>query len=212
MKKPRQVETGHPVFIGKQVDKTFAGSFLAAGGHPSVIPRPFFDHALHWPRLATIEAGLYRDVVPFVTAAGTTEENNVLIFERQSQDGAFAAVLVRWAVKKFVVFLCIDPSLSAVLAAPNDLIAGPNVGAGVVINTSIIQLDESGFRGSEDGEGSTRRPSLTTIVAIKGVTVTLGEVLAILPLVQISAASVIVHRSNEDLRWHQQSALVFAMA
>ena len=86
------------------------------------------------------------------------------------------------------------------------------MGAGVVINTSVIQLDKSGFRSSEDGEGSTGSPSLTTIVAVKGTTVALGEILAILPLVQISTVSVIVHRSHEDLRWHQEAALVFTLA
>ena len=103
LQQPGEVEAGHPVFVGKQIDHAFAGGAFAAGGHPCVVAGSGLDDALHWPRFAPVEAHVHGDVVAFVTATGAAEKQNVAVFEWQSQDSAFAAVVVRRAGEQVVV-------------------------------------------------------------------------------------------------------------
>ena len=114
LQQPGEVEAGHPVFVGKQIDHAFAGGSFAVGGHPCLVAGAGLDDALHWPRFAPVEAHVHGDVVAFVTATGAAEKQNVAVFEWQSQDGAFAAVVVRRAVEQFVVLPGLGPALAAV--------------------------------------------------------------------------------------------------
>lgn len=88
LQQPGEVEAGHPVFVGKQIDHAFAGGAFAAGGHPCVVAGSGLDDALHWLRFASVEAHVHGNVVAFVSAAGAAEKQNVAVVEREPQDGA----------------------------------------------------------------------------------------------------------------------------
>ena len=212
LQQPGEIEASHPVFVGEQVDHAFAGGAFAAGGHPSVVAGAGLDDALHRPRFPAVEAHLHGDVVAFVSAAGAAEKQDVAVVERQPQDGPLAAVVVRGTIEQFVVLPGLSPALAAVDAAADDLVAGPAVGAGVVVNAAVVHLEQAGLGRAEDGERLARDPRPAAVVAVQRVAVALGKIFPALALVQISAATVLVDRADEDLRWHQESAFVFAVA
>ena len=51
LQQPWEVEAGHPVFVGKQIDHAFAGGAFAAGGHPCLVAGAGLDDALHCPQI-----------------------------------------------------------------------------------------------------------------------------------------------------------------
>ncbi len=199
LQQPGEVEAGHPVFVGEQVYHAFAGRAFSPCGHPSVVAGACFDDAFYGPRFAAVEADLHRDVVAFVPVARPAEKDDVAIVERKPKDGTLATVVVRRAVEKFVVLAGFGPALTSVEAAADDLVAGPAVGAGVVVNASVVHLEQAGLGSAEDGERIAGGPRPASVVAVQRVAVAFGKILPALPLVQISAAAVLVDRADEDL-------------
>ena len=51
LQQPWEVEAGHPVFVGKQIDHAFAGGAFTVGGHPCLVAGAGLDDALHCPQI-----------------------------------------------------------------------------------------------------------------------------------------------------------------
>ncbi len=85
------------------------------------------------------------------------------------------------------------------------------MGAGIVVDPAVAQFGERRLRASEEGKRGARGPGSPGVVAVERVAVTLGEIPAILSLVEIGALAVCVHRTDEHLRRHEETPFLFSV-